>query len=206
VAVYNDCPGISTEFKMGVCERAIISEDSTLLQRSEKSPLVAKRIEEIKKQKGSQKRIANLNASAACIFVGGTSTSEIGERYARVVDALGAVKTGLEKGYVAGGGCTFTYISKLFKKNYPNAPVGYKLLLDAIEEPFLQIRENGGVRREVGVDTINIYGKVLNIRTHKWEHMNDSGLIDSKKVLEVALKNAVSVSTLVLSTRVIVTT
>ena len=183
---------------LGKAEKVTTTEDTTLVQRREKAPGLDTHLETLRFQEETQ-RIANLSSNVAVLSVGSVSTSETGEKYDRFVDAIGAVKTALNGGVVTGGGTTFHYIAKKLKSKNE----GYNVLLKSICAPFYQILDNASVNylnifNEEKQEFKNLkYGSIYNTTTGKIEKNSD--VLDTCLGLKCALKNAVSVSKMVLS-------
>lgn len=211
--IYN--PNYSKTFELGKASKIIVGQNDTLIHQEEVQDTLQPQINLLKEQfssdtsdKSLEKRISNLSSNGACIFVGGQSTSEIGEKFDRVEDAIGAVKCALEEGTVAGGGSTLLYISNQLA-NSKNS-IGYNLMLEAIKAPYSQLLENAGIVKSKYIFGKDIpkpgfYGEVFNLKTRRLENSEDSGIKDSVKVLKTALDNATSIAILILSTNGIIT-
>jgi chaperonin GroEL len=161
-------------------------------------------------------RIAKLTGGVALIKVGGNSETEIGEKKDRVDDALRAVVSACEEGYVAGGGATFLKIaSRVFVDDGTNEDVesGFNLVIGAIQTPFKQILFNAGVKEKPtilgkGNDITSLSHDVesqekeigYNVKTKKLENFALVGIVDPVKVLRCSLENAVTVTGIFLNT------
>jgi chaperonin GroEL len=156
-----------------------------------------------------QQRIASLVGGIGKISVGGVSEEEMKERKDRVDDALSATRSAVEEGFVAGGGVAFLHISDLLEGKVlkdKELQVGYNALLDAIKVPFNQILDNAGYTEgeyQVARGNAKAYPQGENVRTKKCVNMLLDGVIDPVKVTRIALKNAVSIATLLLTTECI---
>jgi chaperonin GroEL len=208
--IYN--PRISKDLVLGKATKVIVGQDHTLLQQDFVGDTLAPQIKALKAQlslepsnKFLEKRISNLSSNGACIYVGGQSTSEIGEKFDRVEDAIGAVKCALEGGVVSGGGSALLNIS--FSLEDDQNSLGYNLMLEALKTPYAQILENAGIVkkdslfwwRRKSIPKLRYNWQVYNVKTNKIEHRDENGIKDATKVLKTALNNAVSLSILVLS-------
>ena len=142
-----------------------------------------------------QARLAKFTQGVAIISVGGGSVSEIQERKERYIDAVHATKAALAEGIVAGGGITLRSIASGFSDDL----VG-KLMRKVLESPEKTILENAGSEYEgaeagLGFDVIN-----------KQEvNMIEAGIIDPVKVTRLAVKNAISVAAMILTTETLIT-
>lgn len=181
--------------KFGKCEKIIASNDEVYFINgygdvSEHLHTLEEKEEENEKEL-LKSRIFNLKVGAGVINVGGVTPSEAKEKFDRVEDAVLAVKSAVEEGYVAGGSsvfieayskCTISDISKsvilcVYKQLMKNADLEYQFYLKDLVD---KNKKKGG------------YG--FNVLTNKIENMEEIGLIESSKVLKSALKNSISVS------------
>jgi chaperonin GroEL len=132
------------------------------------------------------------------------------EKLDRVDDAVCACKASLEEGYIAGGGTTFLAISEMLKTmDYEtiDEKEGIAIIRKSIEAPFKRIITNAGLE---WIDYINdikkgSYGLGYNVKTDKLEDLFKSGVIDPTKVARVALENANSVASVLLTTEYVLT-
>jgi len=127
------------------------------------------------------------------------------EKKARVEDALHATRAAVEEGIVAGGGVALIRakqaIAKL-KGDNTDQDAGIKIVLRAMEEPLRQIVENAGEEPSVVVHAVangkGNYG--FNAATHEYGDLVEMGVLDPTKVTRMALQNAASVASLMLTT------
>lgn len=148
-----------------------------------------------------KRRLRRLNSGVGILKVGGSTEAEIGERKDRVEDALYATKAAMLEGVVAGGGSLLASLATSYLKENPGVHEAQKVVFDAACEPLRQITENCGgdaesVIREIsekpaGFGYNGISGEVCNLI--------DQGILDPVRVTRLALQNAFSVSTNLLS-------
>jgi chaperonin GroEL len=130
------------------------------------------------------------------------------EKKARVEDALHATRAAVEEGIVPGGGVallrTLPVLATL--KLEGDQLFGLNIIRRAIEEPLRQIAQNGGDEGAVVVNKVRegtgAFG--YNVATGKYEDLVLAGVIDPTKVVRVALQNAASVASLMLTTEVLI--
>ncbi len=131
------------------------------------------------------------------------------EKKARVEDALHATRAAVEEGIVAGGGVALVRaISTLDNVEGANADqtTGVKIIQKALSEPLKQIVYNAGLEGAVILNKV-LEGKDdfgFNAQTEIYENMIAAGVIDPTKVTRIALENAASVSSLLLTTEAVV--
>jgi chaperonin GroEL len=151
-----------------------------------------------------QERLAKLSGGVAVIKVGAATETEMKEKKDRVDDALSATKAAVEEGVVIGGGVALIRAANKVKIDLEgDEKIGSDIILRAIPAPLKQIAENAGF--DAGVVTNEVI-KSDNINTGfnaangEYVDMFEAGIIDPAKVERVALQNAVSVSSLLLTT------
>jgi chaperonin GroEL len=155
-----------------------------------------------------QERLAKLAGGVAVIRVGAATETEMKEKKARVEDALNATRAAVEEGIVPGGGVallrTLPALEKL--KLTGDRQYGVNIVRRALEEPLRQIAQNGGVEGAVVVNKVR-EGKGsfgYNAVSRKYEDLVLAGVIDPTKVVRVALQNAASVASLMLTTEALI--
>ena len=151
-----------------------------------------------------QERITRLASGIAIIRVGGSTEIEMIEKKHRIEDALEAVRSAQLEGVVSGGGVALIRASKNLEVEPENEEqtIGIKIVCDAVEAPIKQMASNAGESPDL------ILSKVL--ASHKndgWDFatgrlvdMLEAGIIDPTKVTRLALQNAASVSSVLLTT------
>lgn len=197
---------------LGTAEKITISRDRTILvEGSGDKEDIQKRAVELKEQlKTSQnpfekeqltKRITNLVGGVAVIHVGGVTETEMKERYDRIEDALGATKAAQDEGIIIGGGCALVQARE--KMIHTEGEVGFNILMKSIDKPLRTITLNAGYDSGMIVETVKS-GQGFNASNGEYCDMFEEGIIDSYKVLRVALSNAVSVASMLLTTEAVI--
>ena len=199
---------------LGQASRVVIDKDNTTIVdgMGEKSA-VESRVKEIKTQMETttseydteklQERLAKLSGGVAVIKVGASSETEMKEKKDRVDDALSATKAAVEEGIVIGGGAALIHASKNIKVDLTgDQKIGADIILRAVKAPVKQIALNAGFDAGVvanGVEQAkDNFG--FNAATGEYVDMFKEGIIDPFKVERVALRNATSISSLLLTT------
>ena len=152
-----------------------------------------------------QERLAKLVGGVAVIRVGAATEVEMKEKKDRVEDALNATRAAVEEGIVPGGGTAFIRVGKVLADIKPaddDEMAGVNIIRRAIEEPMRQIAHNAGFEGSIVVEKVRNGkdGFGFNAATGEYEDLFKAGVIDPKKVSRVALQNAASVSSLLLTT------
>ena len=200
---------------LGQASRVVIDKDNTVIVdgKGDKNAVVA-RVNEIRTQIESttseydkeklQERLAKLSGGVAVIRVGAATETEMKEKKDRVDDALSATKAAVDEGIVIGGGAALVKASQAVKLDLKeDEAVGAEIILRAMFAPMKQIATNAGFDAGVVADKIaNSDDPTLgfNAATGEYVNMLEAGIIDPLKVGRVALQNATSVASLLLTT------
>ena len=156
-----------------------------------------------------QERLAKLSGGVAVIKVGAATETEMKEKKDRVDDALSATKAAVEEGIVIGGGAAVLKAARKINLDLEgDEKIGAEIVIRAVEAPIKQIAENAGY--DGGVVVYNVENNDnenngFNAAIGEYVDMFEAGIIDPAKVERVALQNAVSVSSLLLTTEAAVT-
>ena len=155
-----------------------------------------------------QERLAKIVGGVAVIKVGAATETEMKEKKARVEDALHATRAAVEEGIVPGGGVALLRTLPALEalKLSGDQAYGVNIIRRAIEEPLRQIAQNGGDEGAIVVNKVR-EGKGAfgyNVATSTYEDLILAGVIDPTKVVRVALQNAASVASLMLTTEVLI--
>ena len=200
---------------LGQASSVVIDKDNTTIVNGagEKSAIDA-RITQIKAQIAEttsdydkeklQERLAKLSGGVAVIKVGAATETEMKEKKDRVDDALSATRAAVEEGIVVGGGSALILASKSVNLNLQgDEAIGAEIVRRALRAPLRQIAENAGFDAVVvanAVETSKDANFGFNAATGEYVNMFEAGIIDPVKVERVALQNAVSVASLLLTT------
>ena len=197
----------------------IDKENTTIIDGAGKKADIAGRVAQIKAQiedttsdydrEKLQERLAKLAGGVAVIRVGGSTEVEVKERKDRVDDALNATRAAVEEGIVPGGGVALLRAKKALEsvtsKN-PDVQAGINIVSKALEAPIRQIVENAGVEGSI------VVGKLLeksgnfgfDAQNEEYCDMVAAGIIDPTKVVRVALQDAASVASILITTEAMI--
>jgi chaperonin GroEL len=157
-----------------------------------------------------QERLAKLVGGVALIKVGAATETEMKEKKARVEDALNATRAAVEEGVVAGGGVALLRaLPALDQLGLTGDRLyGVNVIRRALEAPLRQMVQNAGGEGGVVVNRVRegtgAFG--YNVATGAYEDLIEAGVIDPTKVVRVALQNAASVASLMLTTEALIAT
>lgn len=205
---------------LGTAKKVVIDKDNTIIvEGAGKSDDIKKRVNEIKGQiekttsdydkEKLQERLAKLSGGVAVLKIGAATEVEMKEKKARVEDALHATRAAVEEGIVPGGGVALIRVSSSLDKlkgDNDDQRIGIDIIRKAIESPLRQIVENAGVEASVVINEIkknkDDYG--FNALTEEYQNLIKAGVIDPTKVTRVALENAASVASMLLTTEAVI--
>ncbi|HEU5227417.1 MAG TPA: chaperonin GroEL [Ktedonobacteraceae bacterium] len=161
-------------------------------------------------RKTLQQRLASLSGGAALIKVGASTEVEMKECKLRVQDALAATQAAIEEGVVPGGGVALILAQPALEKvksSLPEEAVGVNTLRRALEEPLRQIVENAGYEGSVVIANIRDkpFGYGFDATTGQYVDMFKEGIVDPARVTRVALQNAISIASMLLTTDTLIT-
>ena len=207
---------------LGTAEKINIDKDRTVIVHGggNKKDIEA-RIAQIKAQiahatsdydkEKLQERLAKLSGGVAILYIGAATEVEMKEKKDRVDDALHATRAAVQEGIVPGGGvallraATSGSLDNLAVEN-EDEQTGIKILRLALESPLRTIVDNAGGEPSVVVQRVkegsDSFG--YNARTDVFEDLYKAGIIDPTKVTRLALENAASIASLLLTTACVV--
>jgi chaperonin GroEL len=205
---------------LGTAKKIVIDKDNTtIVEGAGKKEDIKKRVNEIKAQiekttsdydkEKLQERLAKLSGGVAVLKIGAATEVEMKEKKARVEDALHATRAAVEEGIVPGGGVALLRVAKKLdevKTENNDQKIGVEIVRKSLEEPIRQIVENAGIEGSVVVNKVkegkDDYG--FNAQTEEYQNLVKEGVIDPTKVTRIALENAASVASMLLTTETVI--
>jgi chaperonin GroEL len=191
-------------------------EDTTVIGGAGTTQAIQERVASIRKEREAatsdydkeklDERISKLSGGVALIKVGAATETELKERKIRVEDALHATRAAIEEGIVPGGGVALLrarrVLDNLHGSNLDHDS-GIRLISQALEEPIRCITRNAGDEPSVVLQRVDdspdaSYG--YNAATRAYGDLLQMGVMDPAKVTRLALQNAGSIASLVLTT------
>ena len=205
---------------LGRAKKVVVDKDNTtIVEGAGKTVTIEGRIKQIRAQieettsdydrEKLQERLAKLAGGVAVIKVGAATETAMKEKKARVEDALNATRAAVEEGIVAGGGVALLRASTAIDglKLEGDEQVGAQIVRRALEEPIRNIVENAGLEGSVIVEKVKaekVTTRGFDAESLEFVDMIQAGIIDPTKVERVALQNAASVASLLLTTEALV--
>ncbi len=206
--------------QLGSARRVVATkDDTTIVEGKGDKAAIDARVAQLKNQLENtesefdkeklQERLAKLTGGVAVIKVGAATEVEQKARQHKTEDALAATKAAVEEGMVPGGGVALLRSAKnlaTLTLEDPEEQLAVQILRRALEEPIRQIADNAGVDGSVVAaevaKTESEFG--YNAATNKYENLMEAGVVDPKKVVRVALENAVSAAAMLLTTETLI--
>jgi len=213
----------SVELKdLGQAKKITIDKDNTtIIEGAGSTAAIKGRIDQIKNEidrttsdydrEKLEERLAKLAGGVAQINVGAATEAEMKERKALVEDAMHACRAAVEEGVLPGGGVAplrcLGALDSLAKKLKGDQKTGVDIVRRALTAPIKQIAANGGLDGSIVCQKVmeasdRNFG--YNALTGEYGDMVKMGVIVPTKVERVALQNAASIASLLLTTDAIV--
>jgi chaperonin GroEL len=202
--------------ELGQAKRIVVDkENTTIVDGAGKSEDIKARVKQIRNEidettsdydrEKLQERLAKIVGGVAVINVGAATETEMKEKKARVEDALNATRAAVEEGIVPGGGVALVRCLGALDNVKPadeDERAGVETIRKALTEPLRQICVNAGFEGSIIVEKVKAEkdGYGFNAATGEYEDLVQAGVIDPKKVTRIALQNAASIASLLLTT------
>jgi chaperonin GroEL len=165
-----------------------------------------------------QERMARLAGGVGVIKVGAFTETEMKAKKFKIEDALNATRAAVQEGIIAGGGAALAKVAvKLddaMDKVSGARKTGFKIVKKALEAPLRQIAANSGVELTGIITYIQTGGHYAGYDFTKYEEsdwskgavpdMMKAGIVDPLKVTRLALENAVSIASTLVTTEAII--
>jgi chaperonin GroEL len=201
---------------------SVDKDNTTIVEGAGSKASIKSRVEQIKNRieattsdydrEKLQERLAKLSGGVAVVSVGAATEAEMKERKARVEDAMHASRAAAEEGVVPGGGVALLRCSAVVEavrsKAVGDEKIGVDILAQAIRSPIVVLAENSGLDGNVvaaEVEEAKDSNQGFNALTGEYVDMLKAGIIDPVKVTRLALQNAASIASLLLTIETMVT-
>lgn len=205
---------------LGSAEKVTIDKDNTtVVNGAGDDSNIKARVNQIKQQietttsdydkEKLQERLAKLSGGVAVLYAGAPSEVEMKEKKDRIDDALHATRAAIEEGIVAGGGVALVRADAALRRlrgDNEDQNLGIAIVKKALEAPLRTIASNAGMEGSVILQRVkNSRGDIgYNARTDKFENLKKAGVIDPTKVTRIAIENAASIASMILTTECVI--
>ena len=152
-------------------------------------------------QEKLRERLSKMTGGVYVIKTGGATELEMSERKERVDDAILATKAAIQEGIVPGGEVAFlTARNKLITEN-ESEEYAFRILGQAIEKPFHKLLTNAGLKPDYFLAKLEDkpFGWGEDVTDLKLKDLLEAGIVDPTMVLTEALRSAISVATLLIT-------
>ena len=201
---------------LGRARRVVVDKESTtIVGGAGDAARIRDRIEALKKERKDltsdydreklDERIAKLSGGVAVIKVGAATETELKERKLRVEDALHATRAAVEEGIVPGGGVALLRARRALaglNLPTPDEDSGLKIVARALEEPLRRIVLNAAQEPATVLERVDGAADAnfgYDAARRSYGDMLEMGVIDPAKVTRLALQNAGSIASLILT-------
>jgi len=205
--------------QLGSAKRVeITKDDTTIVEGKGKKSAIEARIRQLEtmiktttskydKEK-LEERLGKLSRGVAVIEVGAATETAMKERKLKIEDAIGATRAAMDEGILPGGGSALVQVAASIDslKLKGDAALGAGIIQRALSGPLYQIAVNSGYSGDVVVEKVTeaANGIGFDADTGELVDMAKAGIIDPVKVVRLALENAASIGTLMLTTEAII--
>lgn len=193
-------------------------ENTTIIEGKGKKEEIEARVRQIKKEmeisdsefdkEKLQERLAKLVGGVAVIKVGANTEVEQKAKQKKTENALNATRAAIEEGILPGGGVALLRSVKALEnlELEGDEKTGLEILKRALEGPIRQIAENAGLDGAIVAEEVKRRGGNVGFNAEKgiYEDLVQAGIVDPKKVVRLALENAASAASMLLTTEVVV--
>ncbi len=205
----------ATMADLGTAAKVVIDKDNTtIVNGAGEKDKVEARVAQIRNEienttsdydrEKAQERLAKMSGGVAVIKVGAPTETEMKEKKDRVDDALSATRAAVEEGIVIGGGSALIKAAaKVTLELEGDEQIGADIIIRAIAAPLKQIAANAGFDAGVVANEVSKSQNAnvgFDASTGNYVDMFEAGIVDPAKVERVAMQNAVSVASLLLTT------
>jgi len=206
---------------LGRAKKVVVDKDTTTIVEGAGNPKeIEGRIRQIRAQieettsdydrEKLQERLAKVAGGVAVIKVGAATETAMKEKKARVEDALHATRAAVEEGIVPGGGVALLWAAQALDHHMLSGDeqTGAAIVRRALEEPIRQIVENAGLEGAVVVGKVKAAKELahgFDAESNEYVDMMHAGIVDPTKVERIALQNAASIASLLLTTQALIT-
>jgi len=211
--VTEDMFGSADEVKVDKDNTTIVGGKGAKEEIKSRIGQIRKQVEDTKSDYDKEKlqeRLAKLAGGVAIIKVGAPTETAMKELKHRVEDAVNATKAAVAEGIIIGGGAALLKAGRGIDglKLTGDEKTGAEIVRKSLREPLKIIADNSGYEGVIAVQKVLEGDDNLGFNSlgNKFEDLFKSGIVDPLKVTRLALLNAESIASLLLSTAAMITT
>ena len=209
--------GTAKKAKVGKSSTIILKDNSidnednnSLLNRIRNVKEIIKNENDVEEMSFLKRRLSTLLGKVAVIEVGASTQTELNEKKLRIEDALSATQAAIEEGIVSGGGKAYIQVLNQIRNKFNNYSsdinIGIEIVKSALEKPLWQIASNAGENGDIIVEKVKDLDDDVgyDANLNSFVNMKEKGIIDPTKVTRIALENAVSVASMIITTDAVI--
>lgn len=209
--------GTAKKSKVGKSSTIILKDNSidnednnNLLNRIRNVKEIIKNENDVEEMSFLKRRLSTLLGKVAVIEVGASTQTELNEKKLRIEDALSATQAAIEEGIVSGGGKAYIQVLNQIRNKFNNYSsdinIGIEIVKSALEKPLWQIASNAGENGDIIVEKVKDLDDDVgyDANLNSFVNMKEKGIIDPTKVTRIALENAVSVASMIITTDAVI--
>lgn len=206
---------------MGSASRVVISKNVTKIIPENSCDNIRLRCRQISEQIDAstnayqreklQNRLFGLANRVVVIKVSAATESEMNYKKLRFEDAISATKAAIAEGIVPGGGAALLHLAKCLDSLIDlslslEEQIGIHIVSRALSVPFSAIVSNTGLNCGVVIEKVQKadFAVGYDANTNMILDMYDAGIVDPVKVTRLALQNASSIASTILTTECII--
>lgn len=148
-----------------------------------------------------RERLARMTGGVYVIKTGGATELEMAEKKERVEDSILATRAAIQGGIVPGGEVALLSARTKLKAVNPNEEYAFRILTNAVEKPFEKLLSNAGLNHGYYLAKLEEkpFGWGVNVNNNTLVNLIEEGILDPTLVITEALKSAVSVAKLLIT-------
>ncbi|MCI9133164.1 MAG: chaperonin GroEL [Lachnospiraceae bacterium] len=157
-------------------------------------------------KKRYEERLAKFSGGVAVIRVGAPTETERKEQRQHIENGIHTARAAQAEGLVPGGGITYVQIMPAVEAYADtlegDRKIGAKTLLKALEAPYTQLAENMGLQGKAVLAKIRQCpgGTGIQAEIQRFVNRKEARILDAARTLRLALQNAASLTSVLLTT------
>lgn len=206
---------------LGEASKVIVKKDSCLIidgqGKAEDVENRQKQIKEMMNEAPSEhqkewlrKRAGSIGKGVAVLYIGASTEIERGDKKDLAEDAILAVRSAIEEGYLPGGGVGFIRCAESLRP----LNAGENIVKQSLYQPLRQLLSNNGIEDKslfkkpqtaiVNKVIAGVHDFGYNAKTDEFGYLEAEGVIDASKVIRCAIENAASIAQMFLASEALI--
>lgn len=179
--------------------RTVLTNGADVSERVAELETLKESKDSVRDREEIDRRISSLRGKVGVVSVGAATETELGYLRLKVEDAVNATRHAKREGILPGGGVALFHAAKSILSRGPEV----KILKEAMRAPLRQIADNAGIRLDE--DKVSRgYGFDASTGAYPKSQV-EAGIVDPLAVTRAALRNAVSMAGILITTETVLT-